>query len=167
MAKTKLEVQNQTTEAEKVLHAKLRAFADKWRDDMIAESMRRDGNETWLKTEEERKAWAESISRTDVVLGPKYSKVDHLSLSRSKSEHYDEVLQRMGRYMVVNATGEIFGIKGYGRIHRGHFYGTLETIHEWDWAPYYATKKVLTLKGPKEFRRDVAKHQADLRGGRS
>ena len=32
-----------------------------------------------------------------------------------------------GRFMVVNETGEIYGIKGYGVIHRGHFYGTLET----------------------------------------
>ena len=30
-----------------------------------------------------------------------------------------------GRFMVVNETGEIYGIKAYGVIHRGHFYGTL------------------------------------------
>lgn len=42
-----------------------------------------------------------------------------------------------GRYMVENATGHIFGIKGYGVIHRGHYYGTLDTIHDWFWGNYY------------------------------
>ena len=45
-----------------------------------------------------------------------------------------------GKYMIVNATGEIFGIKGYGVIHKGHPYGTLDTIHEWNWAGYVAVK---------------------------
>lgn len=42
-----------------------------------------------------------------------------------------------GRYMVDNATGEIFGIKAYGQIHRGHRYGTLDTIASWYWGHYY------------------------------
>ena len=46
-----------------------------------------------------------------------------------------------GKYMVVNATGEIFGIKGYGVIHRGHAYGTLATIKEWDWGGYVAQRR--------------------------
>lgn len=46
-----------------------------------------------------------------------------------------------GKYMVVLDSGEIFGIKGYGVIHRGHYYGTLDTIHEWDWAHYTAVPK--------------------------
>lgn len=43
-----------------------------------------------------------------------------------------------GKYMVVNDTGEIFGIKAYGVIHRGHAFGTLETINNWDWSGYRA-----------------------------
>ena len=46
-----------------------------------------------------------------------------------------------GQYMVVNATGEIFGIKAYGVIHRGHAYGTLDTIEAWDWSGYTAVPK--------------------------
>ena len=42
--------------------------------------------------------------------GRKYTKVD---------------IGNSGRYMIENATGKIFGIKGYGVIHRGHYYGTL------------------------------------------
>jgi len=45
-----------------------------------------------------------------------------------------------GKFMVVNATGEIFGIKGYGVIHKGHAYGTLDTIHEWDWSDYHPAR---------------------------
>ena len=45
-----------------------------------------------------------------------------------------------GKYMVVLDTGEIFGIKAYGVIHRGHQYGTLDTIHEYDWSGYTAHK---------------------------
>lgn len=46
-----------------------------------------------------------------------------------------------GRYMVVNETGEIFGIKGYGVIHRGHKFGTLDTLGEWFWGGYRAIRK--------------------------
>jgi hypothetical protein len=49
-----------------------------------------------------------------------------------------------GKYMVDIATGEIFGIKGYGRVHRGHCYGTLATISQWDWGGYQATRKAVT-----------------------
>jgi hypothetical protein len=47
-----------------------------------------------------------------------------------------------GRYMVEVSTGNIFGIKGYGVIHRGHFYGTLDTINEYNWGGYYPAKIV-------------------------
>ena len=46
-----------------------------------------------------------------------------------------------GKYMVDIATGEIFGIKAYGVIHRGHRYGTLDTVHDWFWGEYTATRK--------------------------
>lgn len=46
-----------------------------------------------------------------------------------------------GIYMVVRDTGEIFGIKGYGVIHRGHYYGTLDTIADYDWSGYTAVKR--------------------------
>jgi len=57
--------------------------------------------------------------------GAKYTKVD---------------IGRSGRFMVVNDTGEIFGIKGYGVIHRGHPYGTLDTINEWYWGDYHPVR---------------------------
>jgi hypothetical protein len=46
-----------------------------------------------------------------------------------------------GRYMVENATGIIYGIKGYGKVHKGHSYGTLATIGDWFWGRYTAELK--------------------------
>jgi hypothetical protein len=45
-----------------------------------------------------------------------------------------------GRYMVELSTGDIYGIKGYGVIHRGHYYGNLDTIDDWYWGEYTAFK---------------------------
>jgi hypothetical protein len=70
--------------------------------------------------------WKQSYT-VKVKPGRKYTKVD---------------VGKSGKYMVVNDTGEIFGIKAYGVIHKGHFYGTLETINEWNWGGYSAYKKV-------------------------
>lgn len=61
--------------------------------------------------------------RVTVKKGKKYTKVD---------------VGDSGKYMVVNDTGEIFGIKAYGVIHRGHRYGTLDTINDWHWGNYTA-----------------------------
>jgi hypothetical protein len=46
-----------------------------------------------------------------LIAGPKYTKLD---------------VGTSGKFMIVNATGEIYGIKTYGRIHLGHYYGTLD-----------------------------------------
>ena len=45
-----------------------------------------------------------------------------------------------GKYMVELETGRIYGIKGYGVIHRGHYYGTLDTINDYNWGEYDARK---------------------------
>lgn len=45
-----------------------------------------------------------------------------------------------GRYVVEVTTGNIFGIKGYGVVHRGHWYGTLDTINDYYWGNYYPSK---------------------------
>ena len=60
-----------------------------------------------------------------IKLGKKYTKID---------------IGHSGRYMVVNDTNEIFGIKAYGVIHHGHFYGTLDTINDYYWGYYTARK---------------------------
>ncbi len=64
-------------------------------------------------------------SQVKIIPGKKYTKVD---------------VGRSGKYMIVNDTGEIFGIKGYGVIHRGHRYGTLDTVTDYYWGEYVAVK---------------------------
>lgn len=51
-----------------------------------------------------------------------------------------------GNYM-VDASGDIYGIKAYGVPHLGHRYGNLETIHAWDWAQghSYAVRKEIPV----------------------
>lgn len=65
-------------------------------------------------------------TRTYSLAGRKYAKVD---------------VRGSGKYMVEVSTGNIFGIKAYGQVHKGHFYGTLDTIAEWFWGDYYPHKK--------------------------
>lgn len=60
-----------------------------------------------------------------VKIGRKYANVD---------------VGSSGKYMVTLDTGEIYGIKAYGVIHRGHHYGTLDTTGEWDWGGFTARK---------------------------
>ena len=50
-------------------------------------------------------------------------------------------VHRSAKYMVDLMTGEIFGVKGYGVIHRGHRFGTLDTIAAWNWSGYFATPR--------------------------
>ncbi len=58
-----------------------------------------------------------------IVPGRKFAKVD---------------VGSSGKYMVDNETGEIFGIKAYGQVHKGHRYGTLDTIENFWWGGYGA-----------------------------
>ena len=61
-------------------------------------------------------------ARTTIKEGQKFTKVD---------------IGTSGRYMVENSTGNIFGIKGYGQVHKGHFYGTVDTTADYFWGNYY------------------------------
>lgn len=65
-----------------------------------------------------RQSWTASIK-----LGRKYANVD---------------CGGSGCYMVELDTGRIYGIKAYGVIHRGHAYGDLDTIADFDWSGYRA-----------------------------
>jgi len=63
--------------------------------------------------------------RVNIKPGRKYTKVD---------------VGSSGKYM-VDGEGNIFGIKGYGVVHTGHRYGTLDTIDEYFWGGYVGVKK--------------------------
>ncbi len=57
-------------------------------------------------------------AKSTIKIGRKYCNVD---------------INGSGSLMVDMATKEIFGIKGYGVVHKGKAYGTLDTIHDWHW----------------------------------
>ena len=68
--------------------------------------------------------------RTRVIQGKTFAKID-----------LGNPGQWSGKYMVT-PDGLIFGIKAYGVIHKGHQYGTLDTIDDWSWGDYTAVKKL-------------------------
>ena len=65
-----------------------------------------------------------------VKFGRKYARVDYGS---------------SGKYMVDLEYGGIFGIKAYGVIHPGHYYGALDTIHDYYWGNYSPRKYIKQL----------------------
>lgn len=56
-----------------------------------------------------------------LTLGKKYARVD---------------VGSSGKYMIDMETGQIYGVKAYGVIHRGHRFGTLDTIGQYYWGGY-------------------------------
>lgn len=88
-----------------------------------------------LKERKERIAatlsqWQADEENVEIVPGKKYVKVN-VGFASNMS----------GKYMVEIATGRIFGIKGYGQVHKGHTYGTLETLDAWYWGGYSGVRK--------------------------
>jgi hypothetical protein len=73
--------------------------------------------------------WQADAERVNVKPGPKYTKIDR------GTEH-----GMSGFLMIENATGNIYGIKGYGVVHKGHYYGTLATADQWFWGDYSPRK---------------------------
>lgn len=73
--------------------------------------------------------------------------LDNTRVSIKAGKRYDKVdVGTSGKYMVELETGNIYGIKAYGQIHKGHHYGTLDTINDWYWGNHKAVKKNGTPK---------------------
>jgi hypothetical protein len=62
---------------------------------------------------------------TNILNSPEIMERNHTVRVIPASKYTKVDIGSGGRFMVVNATGEIYGVKGYGVIHRGHYYGTL------------------------------------------
>ena len=69
----------------------------------------------------------EQSARVKIKEGKKYTKVD---------------VGTSGQYM-IDKEGNIFGIKAYGVIHHGHYFGTLDTVDDYYWGAYRAYKRTL------------------------
>jgi hypothetical protein len=63
-------------------------------------------------------------SKVTIIEGRKYTKFD---------------VGTSGKFM-IDQEGNIFGIKAYGVIHKGHHYGTLNTINDYYWGNYKPQK---------------------------
>lgn len=67
--------------------------------------------------------------------------IDNCKVSIKEGKKYIKVdVGSSGKYM-IDAEGKIYGIKGYGVIHKGHCYGTLDTIDQYYWGEYTASKR--------------------------
>ncbi len=67
--------------------------------------------------------------------------IDNCKVKTNTGKKFTKVdVGTSGKFMVENTTGNIYGIKGYGVVHLGHFYGTLDTTAEYDWSDYYPKK---------------------------
>ncbi len=100
---------------------KLKAFAE-----LVERQQRRRYLEQWPEAPEA--ILANSCTAT-IKSGKKYVKIDVGSPQGGS-----------GKLMIEIATGEIYGIKAYGVIHRGHYYGTLDTTALYWWGDYYPRK---------------------------
>lgn len=68
----------------------------------------------------------------EVLPGKVYTKIDRgPRWGNGPTEH-----NMSGFLMIENTTGRIYGIKGYGKVHKGHYYGTLDTAGDWYWGNY-------------------------------
>lgn len=76
----------------------------------------------------ERNSYCEvnlSNKKVKIVSGRKYTKID---------------VGNSGFIMIENSSGNIFGIKAYGVVHKGHSYGNLDTINNYFWGNFYPIK---------------------------
>lgn len=67
--------------------------------------------------------------------------IANATASIKKGNKYTKVDIGTGGRFMVDQEGNIYGIKAYGQVHKGHHYGTLDTINDWWWGEYYPVKK--------------------------
>lgn len=90
---------------------------------------------------------SKKFSETSYKEGRKYWKIDR---------------DGSGKYMVDSETEIIYGIKAYGQVHKGHVYGTLDTVDDYFWGDYHPKKasdgkKMLQLMNNKKRKQIPAK----------
>lgn len=67
--------------------------------------------------------------------------IDNCKTSIKKGRKYIKIDVGGSGKLMITKNGEIFGIKAYGVIHRGHYYGTLDTVDDYYWGEFYPFKK--------------------------
>jgi hypothetical protein len=88
--------------------------------------------------------------------GNKYIKIDIANFNGSTGR---------GSLMVEVATERIYGIKAYGVIHKGRYYGTLSEINSYYWGNYYPqkflVKQIKTVFGEEFINELASKNEID------
>jgi hypothetical protein len=75
----------------------------------------------------------------EIETGRKFDKVYF------QTYHNGKVNQKLGRYMVDRNSWSIYGIKSWAQINPRRTYGTLDTVDQYDWAPYMGQAKAGSL----------------------
>ena len=76
--------------------------------------------------------------------------VDHGDIAEIETgRKFDKVyvktsVQKLGRYMVDRNSWVIYGIKSWAQINERRTYGTLDTVDQYDWSPFYGVPKAGT-----------------------
>jgi len=77
--------------------------------------------------------WQDGMSDEDAIATLARNKHSIIAVPKSKYINIDRIdAARAGKgygsglFMVDKTSGAIFGIKAYGKIHRGHYYGTVD-----------------------------------------
>lgn len=68
--------------------------------------------------------------------------IDNAKVSIKEGKKYVKIdVGRSGKFM-IDVEGNIYGIKAYGVIHKGHLYGNLNTVNDWYWGEYSPIRKL-------------------------
>jgi hypothetical protein len=95
--------------------------------------------------------WQADAEVVVVKDGPKYIKIDRGTVGNMS-----------GFLMIERETGEIYGIKAYGKVHKGHHYGNLATADRYFWGEYYPKDQApeVTEAAVRAWEQAVARHRA-------
>jgi len=91
-------------------------------------------------------AFAELLEKEQIEYLHKYKLACNANIINAKvtikngSKYIKVDIGTSGRY-IVDAEGNIFGIKGYGVINKKHYYGTLDTITNYYWGGFKGVRK--------------------------
>lgn len=70
--------------------------------------------------------------------------------------HNGQPNQKMARYFVDRHSWMIYGCKSFTQINERRVYGTLDTIEQYDWAPYYGVPMTGTDAEKAHIERETA-----------
>lgn len=74
--------------------------------------------------------------------------------------------QKLGRYMVESRTGDIWGIKSWTQVNKRRWYGTLDSVGDYDWSDFYARPLPGTDAERDQFERESNIKSAHKKRGR-